>query len=172
LPAAKQQIRRFPFLPREVELNDGRVIEILYSRERRPLPAPVVLQDFILTTHIGGFTGQSTSIRDWTSVVKFAADDGWTDPLRVSMNKPTQFGGFSYFQSQWDPPDEPRFEGDVRSHGLNFTVLGVGNRHGVWTQLAGAIIAVIGMLYAFYVKPFLKRRRQQAVYGSLRMNGT
>jgi hypothetical protein len=160
-------MRRFPYLPTEVALEDGRVIELKYSRERRPLPAPVVLEDFVLTTHIGGFTGQSTSIRDWTSVVKFQTDDGWTEPLRVSMNKPAQYGGFSYFQSQWDPPDQPRFEGDIASQGLNFTVLGVGNRHGVWTQLTGAIIAVIGMLYAFYVKPFLKRRRQQAVYSSL-----
>jgi hypothetical protein len=159
-----QVFRRFPFVPTEVELPDGRVIELLYSRKRRPLPAPVVLEDFRLTTHIGGFTGQVASIRDWTSVVRFASGDGWTDTMNVSMNKPVQFGGFSYFQSQWDPPDQPRFEGDVPSQGLNFTVLGVGNRHGVWTQLTGCIIAVIGMLYVFYLKPVLKRRRQQQVY--------
>jgi membrane protein YdbS with pleckstrin-like domain len=44
---------------------------------------------------------------------------------------------------------------------LNYTVLGVGNREGVWIQLAGCIIAVLGMIYAFYVKPILIRRRSE-----------
>ncbi len=50
-----------------------------------------------------------------------------------------------------------------------YTVLGVGNRHGIYTQLAGCTIAVFGMLYAFYVKPVIKRRhleRAQARAGS------
>lgn len=162
-----ETFRRFPYRPTEVELPDGRVLELIFSRERRPLPARVALHDFVLETHIGGFTGQTTSIRDWASVVRFETMNGWTETKRISMNKPAEFGGFSYFQSQWDPPDEPRFEGDVRSQGLNFTVLGVGNRNGVWTQLFGCCVAVIGMMYSFYLKPLIKRRRQERVYEQL-----
>ncbi len=44
------------------------------------------------------------------------------------------------------------------SRGLNYTVLGVGNRHGIYTQLAGCTISVFGMIYAFYVKPVIRRR--------------
>jgi hypothetical protein len=50
---------------------------------------------------------------------------------------------------------------------LNFTGLGVGNRRGVGIQLAGTIIAVIGMMYAFYVKPVIKRRRRSKVLREL-----
>lgn len=160
-------LRRFAFRPSEIRLADGRVIELMYSRRSHPLPTRIALADFRVTSHIGGFTGQTSSIRDWTSIIRFDRDNQWTDPEPVSMNKPANYGGFWYFQAKWDPPDRPRWEGDPPSQGLNYTVLGVGNRNGVWTQLVGCIIAVIGMCYAFYVKPMIKRRRQQAVYATL-----
>ena len=33
-----------------------------------------------------------------------------------------------------------------------------------YLQLLGCVIAVFGMIYAFYVKPILKQRRREAVY--------
>ena len=42
---------------------------------------------------------------------------------------------------------------------MNYTGLGIGNRNGVWIQLAGCCLMVAGMIFAFYVKPFMKRRR-------------
>jgi hypothetical protein len=158
--SSAENLRRFRYHPTEVRLPDGRTVELVLSRRRVPLPAPVVLEDFELTTHVGGFSGQTSSIRNWTSLVRFGKDGGWTDPLRVSVNDPVEFGGFWYFQAQWDPPMASRFAGDPPSAGLNYTVLGVGNRHGVLVQLIGCAIAVTGMLYAFYVKPVLRRRRR------------
>jgi hypothetical protein len=77
------------------------------------------------------------------------------------VNAPVEHRGLWFFQAQWDPP-EPVSARDPRgSAGLNYTVLGVGNREGVWTQLAGCVIAVTGMVYAFYVKPILFRRRAE-----------
>ena len=43
-------------------------------------------------------------------------------------------------------------------------MLGVGNRHGVNIMLLGCCVSVLGMIYAFYVKPFIKRQQRQAVY--------
>ena len=90
----------------------------------------------------------------------------------MSVNAPVEHQGYWYFQAQWDPPDEPRFEGDVSSAGLNYTVLGVGNRNGVYIQLLGCAIAVAGMIYAFYVKPILKQRRRQAAYDRIESGRT
>ncbi len=42
---------------------------------------------------------------------------------------------------------------------MNFTGLGIGNRHGVHMQLLGCCVAVAGMIFAFYVKPIIKRQR-------------
>jgi hypothetical protein len=41
---------------------------------------------------------------------------------------------------------------------MNYTGLGVGNRNGVYVQLFGCCLAVIGMIHAFYLRPILKRR--------------
>lgn len=161
-------LRRFAFRPSQVQAPDGRIYELLLSRRRMPLGTSVRLRDFILTEHVGGFTGQTATIRDWTSEVEFLdRDNSWSAPTTVSVNKPAVFGEYSYFQSQWDPPSAARFEGDRPSAGLNYTVLGVGNRHGVNIQLFGCCVAVFGMIWAFYIKPFIKRRQQQAVYAAL-----
>jgi len=47
---------------------------------------------------------------------------------------------------------------------LNYTVLGVGNRFGIFPMLLGCCLTVSGMIWAFYVKPMIKRKRQKAVY--------
>ncbi len=149
--------------PSVVELPDGTEVELIFGRERRPLPAEVVLEDFELTSHVGGFTGTTGSIRNWTSQLRFREGDGaWSEPLLVRVNEPRSYGGYSYFQSFWDPPRSPRNADDPGSPGMTFTGLGIGNRHGVWTSLFGATLSVIGMAYAFYVKPVLRRRRIEA----------
>ena len=155
-------LRRFPFGPTTIVLDDGRVLEFMLSRQRMELPAPVVLDDFELTSHIGGFTGSTVSILNWTSQVRFADGDGeWGDKLPVTVNGPAEHDGLWFFQSAWDPPDQARFRGQVNSAGLNYTVLGVGNRNGVGVQLFGCTVSVIGMIYAFYIKPSIIRKRRK-----------
>jgi hypothetical protein len=155
-------LRRYPFLPTAVDLPDGRRVELMLSRQRLPLPAPVVLDDFELSSHVGGFSGQVTSIMNWTSQIRFEQGTGWTPTMPVTVNAPAEHEGLWYFQAAWDPPEQARFSGQPDSKGLNYTVLGVGNRNGVRVQLFGCIVAVLGMLYAFYVKPQLIRRRRNA----------
>jgi hypothetical protein len=168
-------LRRYTYRPTTLDLSDGRRIEMIFSRQRRELPHAVALEHFGLKTHIGGFTGQAASILDYQSVVRFRDGDDWSDPFEVHMNDPHEFAGLWFFQSQWDPPDQPRGPNDPGSAGMNYTVLGVATRHGVYVQLAGCCLAVVGMIYAFYVKPFIKRRRQQRVYATVAtasMNGS
>ena len=150
------------FSPTEVMLPDGRMVEVMFSRQRRPLPAPVVLDDFVMQTHQGGYSGENISVLNWTSEIRFRDGDAWSESLAVSVNDPREYGGLWYFQAQWDPPDPQR-----GSAGLNYTVLGVGNRHGVLIMLLGCCVSVLGMIYAFYVKPFIKRRKRQAVYAQV-----
>lgn len=159
-----------PMRPAVFTLDDGRKVEVLFSRQRRPLPHQIALEQFILTEHVGGFeVGRMGGIRDWTSAIRFSRDEGktWSEPRRVSTNKPTEMDGWWYFQSYWDPPKAAQFAGGSESRGLNLTGLGVGNRHGVYIQLVGCVISVVGMLYAFYVKPIIKRKRRERVMADL-----
>lgn len=150
--------------PVTLTLPDGRAVEVMCTRERRPLPNPVMLEEFVLTANVGGFTGDMSSIRDWTSIIRFDGPDGWSDPARVETNEPAAHSGLRFFQAYWDAPRDG-------SAGMSFTGLGVGNRRGVVLQLAGCIVAVIGMIYAFYVKPIIKRRRRDRVLATLAAKG-
>jgi len=147
--------RRMSYLPTTVALPDGRQVELMFSRQRRPLPVPIALETFDLATHTGGYTGETISIRDFISRLRFKSDDGWTEPVQMSSNQPASYGGYWYFQAEWDPPA-------AGYPGMSYTGLGVGNRNGVHIQLAGTCIAVAGMIFAFYVKPIIRRRRQTA----------
>jgi len=166
----RTSVRRFSYNPQRLITEDGRTVELLFSRQRKPLPAAVVLDDFILTTHTGGFVNDS-SIRNWTSAVRFAEEDQpnqqWGGMRKVSVNDPIEYSNYWFFQSQWDAPSPPRGPGDPGSPGLGFTVLGVGTRNGVNVMLFGTIVSVIGMLYAFYWKPVLRRRKMMKVQQEL-----
>jgi cytochrome c-type biogenesis protein CcsB len=154
----EEVLRRRDFRPTRMQMPDGTEVELLFSRQRLPLPAPIALETFELAAHPGGFTGETSTIRDYISLLRFGdGQGGWGEPVRVSVNQPVEHGGLWYFQAQWDPPDEGG-AGVAPSLGLNYTVLGVGSRHGVEMQLAGCVIACLGMIYAFYVKPVIRRR--------------
>lgn len=152
-----------------VQSADGtwKDVEMVFSRERVALTDPVALETFELETYIGGYSDGGGSIRDYRSILRFDDDGTWGEPLPVSMNKPVEHAGLWFFQSQWDPPIAASRNGGLPSKGLGYTVLGVGNRNGVYTQLLGCVIAVIGMIYAFYVKPLIKRRRRERVLAGL-----
>lgn len=154
----------FRYAPTTVQLEDGRLLEMMFSRRSHPLTSTVSLDGFDIASHVGGFTGSISSVLNWHSKLRFEDEDGTIESAEVSVNAPTERGGLWFFQSQWDPPDPGGARGGVPSKGRNFTVLGVGNRNGVWTMLAGCILSVIGMIFAFYVKPVLKRRAALDVY--------
>ena len=161
-------LARHPYQPERLRLGDGSEIEVLFSRARLPLGTEAALEEFLLTTHGGGYTGETGSIRNYTSLIRFrdGAAEPWSAPTQVSVNEPIEHNGLWYFQAQWDPPEPPSARNERGSAGLNYTVLGVGNRNGVWIQLAGCIIAVLGMIYAFTVKPALIRARTRQVLES------
>ncbi len=140
--------------PSVFTLKNGKQIEVLFSRERRPLPAAVALDDFILKSHVGGFTGATPTIRDWISHVNFQTETGWSDNVEIRTNHPAARDGLSYFQARWDPPAET-------GAGFAFTGLGVGSRQGVYAMLASSCLSVLGMIYVFYIKPPIQRRRVQ-----------
>lgn len=152
-------------------MPDGRILETRYGRQRQPMPTEVQLDDFRLRTHVGGFTGNTLEIRDWHSLVRYRDLDRdnaeWSELHDISTNDPTHHRGHWFFQSYWDAPRPAREPGDIARPGFSFTGLGIGNREGVWTMLFGSTLSVIGISYAFYVKPIIKRRREAAVYARL-----
>jgi len=161
------------FRPAVFNLPDGRTVQAIFTREKRDLPHQIALDDFELRAHVGGFTGESLSIRDWVSHLRFRDDAArdWGERREVRVNSPREQDGVWYFQAFWDAPMEDAQGLMGGGGGKTFTGLGVGNREGVYTTLFGATLSVIGMMYAFYVKPIIKRRRQERVYRELAAAG-
>jgi len=147
---------RFAYTPENFRLADGSVVEVVFSRKRMKLPNPIAMEDFELDTHLGGYTGSTSTIRNYVSRLRFLENGKWSEPQPIAVNHPTEYGGYWYFQSSWDRPPQ-----DDPTAGMNYTGLGIGNRRGVYVQLAGCCIAVTGMIFAFYVKPVIKRRRHE-----------
>lgn len=142
---------RMGYQPQRVELPGGEYLELVYSEETWPLPAPVALESFQLET----YPGQMRE-RDYISLVRFGGEEGWTEPKQVRSNRPAEHRGWWFFQSTWDPPAP-----DMNYAGMNFTGLGVGNRRGVTIMVLGASMAMLGAAFSFYVKPVILRRRAQ-----------
>ncbi len=166
LPNEQYRIsRRINYSPVSLRLPDGKMVEMMFSRKSHPLPTPIALESFDIDTHLGGYTGDTNTIRDFVSKLRFKTDTGWSDTMQMSSNRPATEGGFWYFQSTWDPPSPAAGYG-----GMNYTGIGVGNRNGVYIQLTGTCIAVAGMLYAFYYKPVLRRRMQDQLRAKLDKN--
>lgn len=132
--------------PTRVSLpGDSQIYELIYSRLPRPLDATLVPQ--ALTTTF--FPGRMAATA-WRS--DFLVVEGEQPPRAafVETNQTATVGRYTLFQS-----------GAARDH-WSYTVLGVGTREAIGTQLLGCVLVTLGALYAFYVKPVIKRRRAAA----------
>jgi len=130
--------------PVRFEGPDGKVYEVVYSRLQRDLGFALVPGR--LTVEF--FPGRE-SVESWRS--EFHAvlpDKAQGVPAAVYTNATATFNGWTLFQS-----------GAAGDH-WSYTILGVGNRRGIWPMLLGCTLITLGSLYAFYAKPVLIRRRK------------
>jgi hypothetical protein len=126
-------------------------VGFLLSTTRRALPTTVKLVDFQAIK----YPGAANSYRDYVSTLEVTDKaTGQKETLTARLNEPAGSHGLYYFQASWD--------GDLQP-GIRFSVLGVGNRPGIDTMLIGSTLIVLGIGYAFYVKPILLKKKKQAI---------
>ena len=151
-----------PWLPAQVDVPGvERPLQLQLGKTRRPMPARVTLEEFELVPYAGDFTPNS-AMRDFRSHLSVEPVGGeledvtvkLNDPHYLSIPRPGPLGGvlpsesWLLFQSAWDQENQA------------FTVLGVGNRPGIKTMVGGIVLCVFGLMWAFYVKPAILRRRK------------
>lgn len=120
--------------------------EVIFTRLPRDLGADLIPGKL----SVKFFPGRQ-NVESWRSDFWVRADDkSPLQPAAVYTNQTCAAGGWTLFQS-----------GAAADH-WSYTILGVGNRNGIWTMLLGCMLIPLGCLYAFYVKPVLIRRRMQA----------
>ncbi|MEM6552864.1 MAG: hypothetical protein AAF750_12160 [Planctomycetota bacterium] len=171
--------------PQAVNLPGLGELTLTLSRDRYELPFTISLQDFEMTPYPG-----SDQPRDFASdllITEVGEDGSLGRPrvLRTHMNNPIMFepenapfhmGRIKISQVSWDPGDPDMSEAEkamtnergryVNKH--RFSVVGISNNVGVRIIALGAILTFAGIPYAFYVKPWLlKRRARQKVADAL-----
>ncbi len=126
--------------------NSPDVWELLYSRYERDLGATLAGGKLSVTLFPGRQSAES-----WRSdFLALVPDAAAPVAAAVYTNQTYNVGEYTLFQS-----------GAASDH-WSWTILGVGNRHGIWPMTLGCILITVGTLYAFYVKPLILRRRRAA----------
>jgi len=118
--------------------------EIIYSRLERPLGVTIAPGRL----SVKFFPGRQ-NVESWRS--DFFVKDSPGDPARpgaVYTNQTCRVGEWTLFQS-----------GAAGDH-WSYTILGVGNRRGIAPMVVGCVLITLGCLFAFYVKPVLRRRME------------
>ncbi len=116
----------------------------------RPMPVALHLKNFDMLPYPGGLATGSGMFRDFQSTLVMTDPDGDSQTQVASLNSPIYYdhGNWIFFQAGYDPDGQS-------------STIGVGNRPGVDIMLAGCIMIVSGLLYAFYLKPIVIRRMKQ-----------
>ncbi len=127
--------------PIRVHPPGGDAWDIIYSRFKRPLHVELV-PGKLAVKHFPG----RDNVESWRSEFLVVPKDGPVLEGTVYTNATFSTGEWTLYQS-----------GAARD-GWSYTILGVGNREGIWPMVLGCVLITIGCLFAFYVKPVLLRR--------------
>jgi hypothetical protein len=147
---AKEQVGDWRQAPVIDIPNVRGTIQLSMGNTWRPLPAKLTLQNFKLVNYPGG-TSNDNLFRDFVSTLRVEDINSGEKSVGVAkMNQPIYFDGgrWLFFQAQYDKQNMA-------------TIIGIGNRPGVGIMTGGCILMAVGLLYAFYLKPVIIRKRKE-----------
>ncbi|HEX8341917.1 MAG TPA: hypothetical protein VF624_13505 [Tepidisphaeraceae bacterium] len=124
-------------------------LQLQIGNNYRTLPARIKLEKFEADAYGGLQAGPGAMMRDFRSYITLTdRQSGATQAGVTYMNTPVFYknGDWIFFQSGWDAQNQ------------QFTILGVGNRPGVTTMAVGCGLIIVGIGYAFYLKPVIIQR--------------
>ena len=126
----------------------------------RPMPRRVQVDRFEAIPYDGEEASATALMRDFRSEVTLIDERTGrqrsdvaqlNDPVFITLDGPLWYDeSWLLYQASWDPENQA------------FTVLGVGNRPGIRTMVVGCVLMGVGLMWAFYVKPVIIRRRKNA----------
>ena len=180
---------RYPQFPEDmrrpvyVDLPSGRQVAVIFSRQQHRLPFAVALEafkmipipgseverDFVATLAIGDLNALGVMAQRPEQV-----EARLNSPvIHRTPGAPLGLRSIKLSQIAWDKGD-PSAPGhlarDEQGRFVNqqrFTILGVANNVGIRIIFVGACLIVIGIPWAFYVKPALQQRRKRKIQREL-----
>jgi hypothetical protein len=181
--------------PAMVRLADGRTIALSFGRRSYVLPGFMVqLLDFTMEAydHRGAPRDYQSLVRVLPTGDSFQPYDHvtklnaplqapfeWLDDRRswlanawgtfTSRLSPYQFkfSQAGWDRSGWEQTQAATDRGEMPRPVARFTILQVGNNPGIHVIAAGGVLMSVGIPWAFYVKPWLLRRRKKKLEAEL-----
>lgn len=139
--------------PALVVLPNGKKVGLLLATTRRELPSTLTLTKFEPIK----YPGAAQTYADYRStLVSVDKDSPEQRILQPHLNNPASDHSLFYFQSAWDGKENQVPE-------KRYSVIGVGNRPGVYTMITGSILIALGIGYAFYIKPLLLKAKKDSL---------
>ena len=148
----------------------GDTIMIAFSRLEEPLPFALTLEDFQMQPYPG------TQIpRDYIAKLGILENTRDRQPTtqmaygQARLNNPLVRQGMKISQTGWDPGDRTDPDHQAKNdqgkliNQQRFTILGIGNNVGIRVIFVGACFVVVGIPWAFYVKPLLIQRQKRRI---------
>ena len=92
---------------------------------------------------------QREMIKDFKSKLSVIVDGEIVKTKVIEVNDPLSYGGLDFYQANYDP-NNPKFSGiQISSH------------PGIPIVYTGFIVLCVGIVFIFYIKPFIKKARQK-----------
>lgn len=179
---------------RMVALPDGRQISLVFGRVQHRLPGfQLRMLDFKMLSydHRGSPRDYQTLVRVESADGRFEAYDHvtrlnaplkapflWSSARGLAANIVGEIAGhlspnqYKFAQAGWDragweQSQQMVDQGLMERPRASFTILGVGNNPGIHVIALGGVLMGVGTPWAFYVKPWILRRRRDRLKAEL-----
>lgn len=137
-------------LTRIIRDESGAPIGTRESTEHTSLNEPLLASPYVADAHRGAVLG----------LLAWVAD-------RLGPNR-YKFSQAGWDAQGWNDTKAAADAGRMPRPVAKFTILGVGNNPGIYIIAAGAVMMCLGVPWAFYVKPWIVRRRARRVAQQVR----
>jgi hypothetical protein len=139
-------------------------VDLCFSRQRIELPFTLKLNDFAMVPYPG-----SDMPRDFYSNITLTPTTGQPITGMTRLNHPLVHSRIKISQTGWDPGDPQNPENNEKDqqgnfkHQQRYVILGIGNNVGIHIIFTGACLIVLGIPWAFYIKPVLVRHQKHQI---------
>jgi hypothetical protein len=129
----------------------------------------MTLGDFAMVPYPG-----SHMPRDFYSEITLHYPDKTTYTNIARLNNPMMSGRIRISQTGWDPGDAANKQNEARDENgryifqQRYVILGIGNNVGIHIIFIGACLIILGIPWAFYIKPALLRRAKHRIQQQLK----
>ncbi|MCI0457057.1 MAG: cytochrome c biogenesis protein ResB [Gemmataceae bacterium] len=138
---------------------DGEVFVVRYQSDTRALDFELTLKKAKRETDPG--SNRPAAFQSEVVLAHGPRSRRTTEEHTISMNQPLRHGGYTFYQSNYEPVSDPRTHQlvmDSEGRAVSLSGLTVAHDPGLWLKYAGSALVVLGIAIMFYMRAYFFRR--------------